>query len=49
MAFTRFPWGDPPPPSLFELIRGIVRGTDSLRPSRAQNMKSYAEAIEITC
>ena len=29
------------PPSLFKLIRGIVRGTDSLRLERAQHMKSY--------
>ena len=34
------------PPSLFKLIRGIVRGTDSLRPARAQHMKKHAETIE---
>jgi hypothetical protein len=34
------------PPSLFKLIRGIVRETDSRRPMRAQHMKSHAQAIE---
>jgi hypothetical protein len=35
--------------SLFELIRGIVRLTDSLRHGRAQHMKSYGQIIEIIC
>jgi hypothetical protein len=34
------------PPSPFERIRGIVRGTDSLRFARAQHMKKHAETIE---
>jgi hypothetical protein len=38
----------PRPLSLFELIRGIVRRTDSLRRQRAQHMKIYAQTIEKT-
>jgi hypothetical protein len=34
------------PPSLFKLIHGIVRRIDSLRPMRAQNMKSHAQTTE---
>jgi hypothetical protein len=34
-------------PSLFKPIRGIVRGTDSRYPKRAQHMKKHAETIEI--
>ncbi len=37
------------PPSPFEPIHGIVRQTDSLRPKRAQNMKSHAQTIENQC
>jgi hypothetical protein len=33
-------------PSLFKLIRGIVRGTDSQRCKRAQHMKIHVQAIE---
>ena len=36
-------------PSLFKLIRGIVRLTDSQRHGRAQHMKSYGQIIEISC
>jgi hypothetical protein len=36
-------------PSLFKLIRGIVREADSLRHAHAQHMKSHAQAIEIRC
>jgi hypothetical protein len=39
---------DPDPlPSLFKLIHGIVRGTDSPRQDRAQHVKKYEQAIEI--
>jgi hypothetical protein len=34
------------PPSPFEPIHGIVRQTDSLRPKRAQHVKSHAQTIE---
>jgi hypothetical protein len=34
------------PASLFKLIHGIVRKTDSLRSMRAQNMKSYVQTFE---
>jgi hypothetical protein len=34
-------------PSLFKLIHGIVRGTDSQRRWRAQQMKNYGQIIEI--
>jgi hypothetical protein len=37
------------PPSPFEPIHGIVRQIDSLRPKRAQNMKSHAQTIENQC
>jgi hypothetical protein len=36
-------------PSLFKLIRGIVREIDSPRPNRAQHMKKHAQTIEISC
>jgi hypothetical protein len=36
-------------PSLFKLIHGIVRETDSQRQWRAQHMKSYGQIIEISC
>jgi hypothetical protein len=35
-------------PSLFKLIRGIVREIDSPRPNCAQNMKKHAQTIEIS-
>jgi hypothetical protein len=34
-------------PSLFKLIHGIVRGTDSRYQKRAQHMKKHAKTIEI--
>jgi hypothetical protein len=43
----RVPDGQGGPPSLFKLIHGIVRETDSLRPRRAQHMKNHVQTIEI--